>query len=64
MVALGFVIVGPLLGLQLAMIFYDGEFFHDLQNIETISGKPQLSSAILIMQGTATLVGLIILPLI
>jgi membrane protease YdiL (CAAX protease family) len=61
MVTLGFVIVGPLLGLQLAMAFYEGDLMKDIGNV---SGTPQLATAILIMQATATLVGLIILPLI
>jgi len=61
MVMLGFVIVGPLLGLQLSMAFYDGDLMQDIGNV---SGTPQLATAILVMQATATLIGLIIFPLI
>ena len=60
MVMLGFVIVGPLLGLQLAMAFYDGNLMQDIGNV---SGTPQLATAILVMQATATLIGLIVFPL-
>ncbi len=61
MVALGFVIVGPLLGLQLAMSVYEGDFVKDMASL---SGTPELATAILITQAMATLVGLIIFPLI
>ena len=54
-------VVGPLLGGAIASNFYDGEFITDLQNF---SLGPDAFDAILILQGTGTVVGLILFPLI
>jgi membrane protease YdiL (CAAX protease family) len=54
-------VVGPLLGGAIASSFYDGEFIADLQNFTL---GPDAFDAILILQGTGTIVGLILFPLI
>jgi membrane protease YdiL (CAAX protease family) len=54
-------VVGPLLGGAIASNFYDGEFITDLQNF-TLGADA--FDAILILQGTGTVVGLILFPLI
>ena len=48
-------VVGPLLGGTIASGFYDGDFIRDLQNLNL---KPDAFNAILILQGTGTLVSL------
>ena len=60
-VILGFVILGPLIGLAVSSAFYDGDLLQDLQNTTM---KPGFAMAMLIMQGVVTCIGLIILPLI
>ncbi|HMG88681.1 MAG TPA: CPBP family intramembrane glutamic endopeptidase [Chryseolinea sp.] len=54
-------VVGPLLGGTIAANFYDGDFIRDLQNFAL---KPDAFDAILILQGTGTLVSLILFPII
>ncbi len=54
-------VVGPLLGGAIASNFYNGEFITDLQNFTL---RPDAFDAILILQGTGTLVGLILFPII
>jgi membrane protease YdiL (CAAX protease family) len=60
-VILGFVILGPLIGLAVSSAFYDGDLLQDLQSSTM---KPGFAMAMLIMQGVVTFVGLILLPLI
>jgi len=60
-VILGFVILGPLIGLAVSSAFYDGDLLQDLQSSTM---KPGFAMAMLIMQGVVTFVGLIFLPLI
>jgi membrane protease YdiL (CAAX protease family) len=54
-------VVGPLLGGTIASNFYDGDFIRDLQNFDL---KADAFNAILILQGTGTLVSLILFPII
>jgi len=58
-VILGFVIVGPLLGLAVASMVYSGDLLGDIQRS---SGEDGFVSAILLMQGIVTFVGLIFFP--
>jgi uncharacterized protein len=58
-VVLGFVIIGPILGLAVSSAFYQGDLLNDLQSTNI---QPGFLQAILTMQGIVTLVGLIILP--
>lgn len=59
-VAIGFIIVGPLIGLAIADAVYEGDLVADMQTMVA----PGLLTAILIMQATATLIGLIFFPVI
>lgn len=59
---LGFVIVGPLLGFLLAMPFTDGDLLSIQQKLASPADYPELKVPLFIMQGCATLVGLIIGP--
>jgi membrane protease YdiL (CAAX protease family) len=58
-VFLGFVIVGPALGIGIASLVYDGNILQDLQDPEN---HPGVIGPLLITQSIATLVGLIIFP--
>jgi membrane protease YdiL (CAAX protease family) len=57
----GFVLVGPMVGLGIASLFYEGNLLSDIQSPEN---HPGILGALLITQGVATLVGLILFPLI
>ena len=59
-VFLGFVVAGPALGLAVASLFYDGNLINDIQNPEN---HPGIFLPLIITQSVATLVGLIIFPL-
>lgn len=59
-VMLGFVIVGPLIGLAASSAFYEGDLLKDLANF---SGQPGFVEAMLLMQGIVTFVGLICFPI-
>jgi uncharacterized protein len=58
---LGFVIVGPLLGLALASAIYEGDLLNDIQHMEP---RPGFIEAMLFMQGIVTFVGLILFPVV
>ena len=58
-VVLGFVIVGPILGLGISSLFYDGNLLNDFQ---TPDQHPEAIRAILLTQSIATFVGLILFP--
>lgn len=60
-IVVGFIVVGPTIGLVISSFFYDGDVLEELQQQ---SIKPDLLPAILIMQGVTTLIGLILFPLI
>lgn len=60
-VMLGFVIVGPILGLAVSSAFYEGDLLNDLNTTDI---KPGFLDAILMMQGIVTLIGLIVFPVI
>ncbi len=60
--ALGFVIIGPLIGFFIAMPFYEGSIFDLTEKISNPTQYPEIKLPILIMQGCATLIGLIIIP--
>jgi len=61
-IILGFVIVGPILGLAASSALYEGDLLKDLEN--SAAGKPGFIEAILLMQGIVTFVGLIFFPII
>jgi membrane protease YdiL (CAAX protease family) len=60
-VFIGFVFVGPLIGLGVASGFYDGNLLLDLQSKKS---DPALFLPLMITQGITCLIGLIILPLV
>lgn len=57
----GFTLLGPALGMILAMPFYPGDLLHDITN--PTAARPEIFHAMMIVQGTAALIGLIIMPL-
>ncbi len=59
---LGFVVIGPLIGFFIAMPFYEGNIMDLTTQINNPTSYPELKLPILIIQGTATLVGLILIP--
>jgi membrane protease YdiL (CAAX protease family) len=60
---LGFLVIGPLIGFLAAMPFYEGTLF-DLQGkLTNPTQYPELRLPLIIMQGCATLIGLILIPL-
>jgi uncharacterized protein len=59
---LGFVVIGPLIGFVVAMPFYDGTFFDLTSKLTDPTAHPEIRLPILIMQGCATLIGLILIP--
>jgi membrane protease YdiL (CAAX protease family) len=61
-VAIGFVVVGPLIGLIVALPFYSGSMEELFQSIGTLTTDPGLKIPFYIMQGFATLIGLIVGP--
>lgn len=63
MVFLGFAIVGPIIGYLLAMPFYDGEI-DLLEAIGTSQFSEQIKLPLYIIQGAATVVGLILTPMV
>lgn len=60
-VILGFIIVGPILGLAISSAFYQGDLLSDLTSTNIQSG---FLLAILTMQGVVTFIGLILFPII
>jgi uncharacterized protein len=61
-VAIGFVIVGPMIGFLFAMPFYDGSITDLAESIQSPVGHESVKLPIYIVQAFATLVGLILAP--
>ena len=59
-VFLGFVVVGPVLGLGIASLFYEGNLLNDIQALDN---RPGILVPLLVTQSVATFVGLIIFPI-
>ncbi|GIV37397.1 MAG: hypothetical protein KatS3mg032_1776 [Cyclobacteriaceae bacterium] len=57
----GFTLLGPALGMALATPFYPGNLLNDIMH--PAAAKPEIFQALMIIQGTATTIGLILLPL-
>jgi len=60
---LGFVVIGPLIGFLVAMPFYEGSLFDLTTKLADPISHPEIRLPILIMQGCATLIGLIAIPM-
>lgn len=56
---IGFVVVGPMIGMAVAMLMYDGNLLAEIRNG---TSNPELFYPFLVMQGIASFVGLILLP--
>ncbi len=59
-VFIGFVVMGPLLGVAVASTFYEGNLLTDLLSE---SDQPGYFLAVMVVQGIATFVGLIVFPI-
>ncbi len=59
---LGFVVIGPLLGFFLSLPFIEGDFFSLQSKLASPMDYPELRIPLFIIQGCATLVGLILIP--
>lgn len=60
---LGFALVGPLIGFLVALPFYEGGLLELTEAVADPLSSPELKVPLFIMQGFATLVGLIIAPM-
>lgn len=60
--AIGFVVIGPMIGLLLALPFYDGPMTGLIDQINSPVGHPELKIPLFILQGAATFFGLIVGP--
>jgi membrane protease YdiL (CAAX protease family) len=63
-VGLGFVLVGPLIGLVAAGPFYEGDFLELAETIQDPTEHPEVKIPIYILQGFATFIGLIVTPIV
>jgi uncharacterized protein len=61
-VAIGFIFVGPLIGFFVGLAFYPGDMLEMLDALKDATGDPNLKIPLYIMQGFATLFGLIVGP--
>lgn len=61
---LGFLILGPLLGFFIALPFYEGNFFALSEEIMNGSTSEAIRLPFFVMQGTATTIGLIAIPMV
>ncbi|MDL5046773.1 CPBP family intramembrane metalloprotease [Oscillatoria amoena NRMC-F 0135] len=62
-VAVGFLFLGPSLGMLFASPFYEGDLFTGIMSIRAGRPDPKLFTALMIVQGTAGLFGLVFFPL-
>ena len=61
--AFGFVIIGPLIGFFLAAPFSEGNILDQVQNLGDPISHPEIKLPLYILQGSATLIGLALIPL-
>jgi uncharacterized protein len=61
-VFLGFAIVGPAIGVVVALPFYDGSITDFMEAVSSPMGHPEIKLPFFILQGCATFFGLIIAP--
>ena len=59
---LGFIVIGPLIGFMLSIPFIEGDLTSLLSKLGSPSQYPELRVPLFIMQGSATLFGLIVVP--
>ncbi len=59
---LGFVVIGPIIGFLISMPFIDGDLLSFQSKLLSPTSYPELRIPLFIMQGSATLIGLIVIP--
>lgn len=59
---LGFIIIGPMVGMFLAYPFYEGTPFSFLEDLTNPLGNPAVKLPLFIVQGAATFIGLALIP--
>lgn len=59
---LGFTVIGPLIGILTALPFYEGTLFDLPQKMANPLANPEIRMPLIILQGSATLIGLILIP--
>jgi len=62
-IILGFTVIGPLVGVILALPFYPGNIMDFMQDVTGGTMNEEIKLPFLILQGSATAVGLILLPM-
>ncbi|MBN8577803.1 MAG: CPBP family intramembrane metalloprotease [Cytophagales bacterium] len=62
-IVLGFYVLGPLVGLFAALPFYNGSMMELVEKIMSAALHPEVKLPVLILQGFATGIGLIVIPL-
>jgi membrane protease YdiL (CAAX protease family) len=60
--AIGFIVIGPAIGFLIALPFYDGNIFELTEKITNPINNPEIRMPLIIIQGGATLFGLILIP--
>jgi membrane protease YdiL (CAAX protease family) len=60
-VLFGFGLIGPLIGVQLGYLFYDGDLMAEMVSMKP-NDDPGFFYAMMVAQGAATLIGLIVIP--
>jgi membrane protease YdiL (CAAX protease family) len=61
-IAIGFIIIGPLIGFILSLPFYPGNITEYAEGIQNIEAHPEIKLPFYVLQGSATFFGLIIGP--
>jgi uncharacterized protein len=61
-VALGFIVIGPMVGFFVALPFYPGSMMEMLEALQNPADHPELKTPYYIIQGFATFIGLIVSP--
>jgi hypothetical protein len=62
MAVLGFVIVGPIIGFFLALPFYEGNIIDLPTKLTNPTAYPEIKNVFFILQGSASLFGLVLIP--
>lgn len=59
---MGFVIVGPLIGILLASFYFDGDIMTMLSQLAAPKNYPEIKTPFFIVQACATFIGLVLIP--
>lgn len=63
MLFMGFVVIGPIIGLLFAIPLYEGSVLQMIDDLQNASAHPELKLPLMVMQGIAASIGLILIPL-